>query len=167
MELRQAIEQRYSVRGYKPDPVEEEKLQLILEAAQLAPTSVNLQAFRVLVIPTAGRQEQLKQIYNREWFMEAPLLLGICAVTEKAWVRRDGRYYGDVDAAIVMEHIILTATSLGLGTCWVAAFKLDAAKEVLELDETLDLIAFTPIGYASTTPPERSRKSLSELVIYK
>ncbi|MCL6458016.1 MAG: nitroreductase family protein [Gorillibacterium sp.] len=167
MDVREAIEQRYSVRGYKPDLVEDEKLQQILEAAQLAPTCVNLQAFRILVIPTAGRQEQLKQIYKPEWFVEAPLLLGICIVKEKGWVRRDGRYYGDVDAAIVMDHIILTATSLGLGTCWVAAFKLDVAKAVLELDDTLDLIAFTPIGYARTLPPERTRKPLTELVIYK
>ena len=167
MDVREAIEQRYSVRGYKKDLVEAEKLQLILEAAQLAPTCVNLQAFRIIVIPTEGRQEELKRIYNQEWFVEAPLLLGVCAVPEKGWVRRDGKYYGDVDAAIVMDHIILTATSLGLGTCWVAAFKPDAAKEVLELDETLELIALTPIGYASAKPPKRSRKPLEELVIYK
>jgi nitroreductase len=99
--------------------------------------------------------------------VEAPLLLGVCAIPEKSWVRRDGRYYGDVDAAIVMDHIILAATGQGLGTCWVAAFKADAAKEVLELDESMELIALTPIGYASTTPPERKRKPLEELVIYK
>jgi len=167
MEVLEAIKQRYSVRGYKSDPVEENKLQYILEAAQLAPTCVNLQAFRILVIPTEGRQEELKRIYNRDWFVEAPYIIGVCALPEKSWVRRDGRYYGDVDAAIVMDHIILAATSVGLGSCWVAAFKADAAKEVLELDDTMELIALTPIGYANTEAPERKRKPLEELVLYK
>ncbi len=117
MDFADLSRQRYSVRAYKPDPVEEIKLQQVLEAARLAPTAANRQPFRLIVIRTAGRKEDLKRLYSREWFSQAPLVIGICAQPQGAWVRRDGKNYADVDATIAMAHLILAATDLGLGTC--------------------------------------------------
>lgn len=166
MDFFEVIEKRYSVRGYKADEVEKEKLDKILEAARLAPTAVNYQPFKVFVIETKGREEELKKIYKKDWFVEAPLILGVCLVPEKAWVRRDGKGYGDVDAAIIMDHIILAATALGLGTCWIGAFDAQAAKEVLGLDDSLEPIAFTPVGYAVEREIKRARKPLEDIVVY-
>ena len=118
MEFLQLVRQRYSVRAYKPDPVEEEKLQEILEAGRLAPTAANRQAFQIIVIQTKGREEELKQVYGRDWFVQAPLVLCVCAIPAENWTRRgDNKNYYDVDAAIVMDHLILAAASMGLGTC--------------------------------------------------
>ncbi|MDD4169263.1 MAG: nitroreductase family protein [Desulfotomaculaceae bacterium] len=167
MEFLDAIKKRYSVRSYKPDPVEQEKLAIILEAARLAPTAANRQAFKVIVIETSGRKEDLKKIYGKDWFGEAPLVLGVCSIPGGCWVRSDKKNYSDVDAAIVMDHIILAATDQGLGTCWVGAFNLQAAKEVLGLDDSMEPVAFTPLGYAKDTMIKKSRKSLDDLVIYK
>jgi nitroreductase len=167
MKMRDLIKVRYSVRSYKPDPVEEEKLQQVLEAARLAPTAANRQPFQLIVIRTAGREAELKRIYHREWFVQAPLILCACGIPGEGWIRMDGKPYVDVDVTIAMDHLILTATELGLGTCWIAAFEPLAAREVLGLPDGVEPIAFTPLGYAADRPAPKKRKPLSELVRYE
>lgn len=166
MDFTELIQRRYSVRAYRADPVDAETLQAVLDAARWAPTAANQQPFRLLVIPTAGREEGLRRIYNRAWFTQAPLVLGICALPARGWVRMDGKPYADVDVAIAMDHLILAATNLGLGTCWIAAFNPAAAREVLELPDGVEPIAFTPLGYPADRPGKKTRKPLSDLVQY-
>jgi nitroreductase len=91
MNFTNLTQKRYSVRAYKSDPVEEDTLQQVLEAARLAPTAANRQPFQLVVIHTSGRQADLKRLYHREWFTQAPLVIGVCALPEAAWVRRDGK----------------------------------------------------------------------------
>jgi nitroreductase len=155
---------RYSVRSYKPEPVEDDKLQLVLQAACLAPTAANRQAFRIIVTLTKNRESELLRIYNRPWFVQAPVVICICAIPNEAWVRSDGRNYSDVDAAIVMDHLVLAATDLGLGTCWIAAFDPIAAREVLRIPEQVNPIAFTPLGYPADQSLAKKRKNLDDLV---
>ncbi|NLY19395.1 MAG: nitroreductase [Clostridiaceae bacterium] len=167
MDFFDVLQKRFSVRSYKKEPVEQEKLNKILEAAQLAPTACNLQSFKIIVAKTDGRRELFKKIYHRPWFSEAPYVLGVCALTDKCWVRSDQKSYADVDAAIVMDHIILAATALGLGTCWIGAFDPEAVKEAFELEDGIEPIAFTPLGYPNENYVKRKRKPLEELVIFK
>lgn len=168
MDIQEVIRKRYSVRSYKPDPVENEKLAQILEAARLAPTASNNQPFKVIVIHTVGHKAELKKIYGRSFFTEPPLVLCVCVVHSQSWTRRvDRRGFYDVDAAIVMDHMILTATSLGLGTCWIGAFNPIAAREFLQLPEDVEPVLFTPLGYPADQPKEKERKPLSELVRYE
>jgi nitroreductase len=155
---------RRSVRGYRPDPVEETKLALVLEAARLAPTAANRQAFRVHVLGVRGREAELARIYERAWFTQAPLVIGVTGFPARNWVRRDGRNYVDVDCAIVMDHLILQATDLGLGTCWIAAFDPVAAREALALPDDEEPVAFTPLGYPADEPRPKARKPLAELL---
>lgn len=167
MDFARLIETRYSVRAFKPDPIENEQLQQVLEAARLAPTAANRQPFQLLVVHTAGREEELGRIYGRDWFVQAPLVIGICGVPGLAWSRQDGMSYHVVDATIVMDHLILAAANLGLGTCWVGAFDPDAAREVLGLPDTVEPIAFTPLGHPADEPKPKKRKPLSDLVRYE
>jgi nitroreductase len=167
MELSEVIQKRYSVRSYKGDPVEEFKLQKVLEAARLAPTATNRQSFQFIVIHTSGREMELSRIYSRAWFVQAPLIICACAIPTEAWVRSDRKNYCDVDVAIAMDHLILAATDVGLGTCWVAAFDPAAAREILGLPESVEPIAFTPLGYANDWPGEKKRKSLTEIIKYE
>ncbi len=167
MKFLELAEKRYSVRAYKPDPVEEDKLQQVLEAARLAPTATNAQPFQVIVIHTAGREAELNRIYKRDWFVQAPLVICICGIPAQGWVRRDGKNYTEVDVAIAMDHLILAATDAGLGACWVAAFDATAAREVLGLPDDVEPIAFTPLGYPADQPGSKKRKPLSELVRYE
>ncbi len=167
MDFQQIIRNRYSVRSYRPDPVGEEALAQLLESARLAPTAANRQAFQLVVIHTRGREEELKRIYPRDWFVQPPLVICICGIPGDNWVRRDARNYVDVDAAIVMDHLILAATELGLGTCWIGAFDPEAARQVLGLPDGVEPIAFTPLGYSADTPRARLRKPLADLVRYE
>jgi len=167
MEFSELIKKRYSVRAYKPDPVEEEKLQQVLEAVRLAPTAANLQPFQFIVIHTAGREQELRRIYRPDWFVKAPLILCACALPAEGWSRVDGKPYADVDVAIAMDHLILAATELGLGTCWIAAFDPAIAREVLGLPGGVEPIAFTPLGYPADRPGRKRRKELAELVRYE
>ena len=167
MEFSELIQKRYSVRAYKPDPVEEDKLRQVLEAARLAPTANNRQCFQIIVIHTQGREAELKRIYKVDWFVQAPLVICLCGLPSKAWVRSDGKNYADVDVAIVMDHLILAAANLGLGTCWIGAFDPAAAREVLGLPDDVEPVAFTPLGYPADQPRTKKRKPLSELVRYE
>jgi len=167
MDFGELIRRRYSVRAYKPDAVPQEALDAVLEAAILAPTAANRQPFRILVIHTAGRQEELKRIYKNAWFTQAPLVIGLIGVPSEGWTRRDGKNYTDVDVAIAMDHLILAATEQGLGTCWIGAFDLPAAREVLGLPEDAEPIVFTPLGYPADAPRPKKRRAKEELVKYE
>jgi nitroreductase len=167
MEFADLIQGRYSVRAYKPDPVEQDKLEQVLDAARLAPTAANRQPFQLVVIHTAGREAELQRIYGREWFVQAPLVICACGVVDQTWVRRDGKSYSDVDVAIVMDHLILAAANAGLGTCWIGAFDAAAARKVLGLPEGVEPVVLTPLGYAADTPGPKKRKALSEVVRYE
>jgi nitroreductase len=167
MEFEQLIHARYSVRAYKRDPIPEQVLAKLLEAARIAPTAANRQAFRILVIQTVGREKELKRIYGRDWFVQAPVVIAVCALTDSCWVRADGKSYCDVDAAIVMDHLILAAADQGLGSCWVGAFDARAARRILKLPESVEPIAFTPLGYPGDQPGQKKRKSIVELVRYE
>jgi len=168
MDFPELIAARYSVRAYRPDPVEDEKLQAVLEAARLAPTAANRQPFQLVVLHTAGREADIGKIYRRPWFVQAPLVIAVCAISSQAWVRESDRFNARlIDAAIVADHLILAAANLGLGTCWVAAFNVDAARSVLQLPVDAEPVIFTPLGYPADSPGPKVRKPLSELVRYE
>jgi nitroreductase len=168
MDFQKLMEMRYSVRAYKSDPVPEKSLRLVLDAARMAPTAANRQPFQILVIHTEGRQQELGRIYNREWFVQAPLILGICAVNDEAWTRKsDNACYAKVDAAIAFDHLILAAANLGLGTCWIAAFDPMAAREILKLPDNAEPVAFTPLGYPADRISTKQRKKIETLVRYE
>ena len=168
MDFLELARQRYSVRAYQLDPVEDEKLNQVLEAALIAPTASNRQPFQLLVIHTSGREDELATIYQRPWFVQAPLIICACAAPGQGWTRSsDGANYSIVDVAIAFDHLTLAAASLGLGTCWVAAFNPTRAREVLLIPPEIDPIALTPLGYPADKPTQKIRKPISELVRYE
>jgi len=167
MEFEDLIRERYSVRSYQSRPVEDEKLEKVLDAARLAPTAANKQPFQLMVVKTESRKDELKRVYPADWFSQAPLVICACAVKSESWTRRDGRNYVDVDTTIAMDHLILAATNLGLGTCWIAAFDAEAAREVLKIPDDVEPLLFTPLGYPADEIGTKTRKDLDELVRYQ
>ncbi len=166
MDFIELINKRYSVRAYKPFPVEDEKLQTVLNSARLAPTAANRQPFQIIVTKTSRKKQKLLSIYPRDWFVQAPLVLCVCGLPSAAWVRKDGRTYLDVDVAIVMDHMTLAAAELGLGTCIIAAFDVVNARRVLAIPDEVEPILFTPLGYPAVHPGIKKRKDLTALVRY-
>lgn len=168
MDFSQLVTHRYSSRSYHERPVETEKINLVLEAARLAPTAANQQPFQLIVIQTKGREKELLRIYDRSWFVEGPYVICACGLPDQGWVRHkyDSKNYTEVDVAIVVDHITLQAAELGLGTCWVAAFDPQAARQTLGIPENVEPVAFTPLGYPKDARTDKARKPLSELVRY-
>ena len=167
MDFFKTIENRYSVRSYKNKAVEKIKLDKILHAANVAPTATNSQPFKIFIAKTKGNEEALSKVYEREWFIEAPIVLCVVSIPEKAWKRQDGKNYHEVDATIVSDHIILAATALGLGSCWIANFDEKATREFFDIPRYMVPEIITPIGYANDAPHKKVRRDISELVNYK
>jgi nitroreductase len=167
MDFLKLAEARRSVRAYQSIPVEDDKLAQVLEAARLAPTASNLQPFRLIVIHTRGRETELRRVYDKEWFVQAPLIICACGVPAEAWVRDDGTSLHRVDVAIVMDHLILAATDLGLGTCWVAAFDAHAARQALGIPTVVEPLVMTPLGYPADGPGEKTRRPKADLIRYE
>ena len=169
MSFAELVRARYSVRAYRPDSVPDDLLAQVLEAGRLAPTAANRQPIRILVIHTAGREAELGRLYAKDWFTAAPVILGVCSVAREAWVREkiDGRSYADIDAAIVMDHLVLAATDLGLGTCWIASVDPAVARDVLGLPDDVEPLLFTPLGFPADAPGPKERRPLADLVHFE
>jgi nitroreductase len=167
MDFYEVVEKRRSVRGYRKDPVEEDKLQRVLNAARLAPSAANRQPWRFFVVRDAALRAKLLEAYSQKWFVEAPVIICACARPSEAWERGDGKSYADVDVTIAMDHLVLAATAEGLGTCWIGAFKPDRLRSVLGLPPDLEPVALTPLGYPAGAAKPTRRKALDEIVEYR
>jgi len=164
MDFYEVIRTRRSIRGYQERPVEEDKLQRILEAARLAPSAANRQPWQFLVIKTEKIKKEFQRAYNKDWFWQAPVIICACGIKKEAWIRSDGKSYLDVDVAIAMDHLVLAATAEGLGTCWIGAFNPSEVKKILNLPDDIEPVALTPLGYPATSPKPTHRKLLGKIV---
>ncbi len=158
MSLIQLVEERYSVRGYQNREVERDKLLQVLEAGRLAPSAVNFQPVHLYVLEKKEDKEKLYEVYGRDWIKEAPVIIAICGDHSKSWKRKDGKDHCDIDAAIVVDHMTLAATDLGLGTCWICAFDAKRSHDILALPENLEVVALLTLGYASVEPPTMKKR---------
>lgn len=178
MEFSDLLKARTSVREYSEQPVEEQKITYVLECARLAPSAINKQCWRFIVIKNKKTREEISKtsIVNR-WLKTAPVLIVCCADPTES-VTNNGIEYYTVDVAIAFEHVILAATDVGLGTCWVAGFKEEELKKILEIPKRIRVVALTPLGYPvdkkgmreqiiKTLLKAKKRKTLEEIVHYE
>ncbi|MBQ2987929.1 MAG: nitroreductase family protein [Clostridia bacterium] len=147
MKFLELAKERFSVRSFKKDAIEEEKLQAILEAGRVAPTACNLQPQKIYVIQSEEMREKLASVCR--FTFGAPTVLAICYDKDKAWKNdlTPGYCSGETDAAIVCTHMMLEAWELGIGSCWVAWFNAEEVHAALGLPENVELCGLLPIGY--------------------
>lgn len=166
--FKELTEERYSVRDYKDIAIETEKLNYILECARMAPSAVNFQPWKIYVItPESSVKNDILSCYAREWIKTAPYCLVCCIQHNQSWKRSsDNKDHGDIDIAILTEHICLAATEQGLGTCWVCNFDTERCKSVLNLNNDEEPAVLIPIGYPSdkSIKKEKNRKAINEIV---
>ncbi len=156
---------RCSVRDYLDAPISDAVIEKVLEVGRLAPSACNNQPTAFIVIKDDDTRGKLQLVYNRQWFLRAPVIIAACCDRTLSWRRSDGKDYGDVDVAIALDHLTLAATEMGLGTCWIANFNAAEAKAALMIPSTVDPIAFTPLGYpAPGTTARKSRKNLADMI---
>jgi nitroreductase len=165
MEFDDVIRHRYSVRSFSSEKVDRSFILEILEAARMAPSAVNFQPWHFIVITDPENLVDIQEVYPRNWFREAPVCIVVCSDHRQSWKRKsDGKDFADVDAAIVIDHLVLKATDLGLGTCWVCNFDTEMIRKKLQLPECIEPIALIPLGYTTSETPPKSRKPLSEII---
>lgn len=168
MDFLELVKKRHSVRGYKPIPIEDEKLGKVLEAARMAPTGANRQQFQLIVVAhTKGREAELRKIYDKDWFVQAPVVICACAIVTPGQPFREAG--ASLNIGIVVDHLILAATSLGLGSCWIGAFNHDEAIKALGLPEEAKPVICCALGYIDETVPPRpkTRKPIGDLVRFE
>lgn len=159
------IEKRHSVRSFKNEPVSREQIEHLLESCRLAPSAVNYQPWRFVVVTDPAVREALNAAYPRDWFRDAPVVIVACGDHGASWKRRDGKDHCDIDVAIAGEHLALAAVEAGLGSCWICAFDVAACATALHLPATVEPIALFPIGVPSEDAvPMKVRKELDEIV---
>jgi len=169
MSVLDVIRARKSTRKYREDPIPEEALNRILEAARLAPSGKNLQPWKFIIVKDQGLKDRLAEASIRQYFMaKAPLIIVACAFPDDCYERM-GRYMKSwpVDVAIAVEHMMLQAQEEGLGTCWIGAFEESEVKAVLDVPEYVRVLALTPLGYPDDVPKDRGRKNLEEIICYE
>jgi nitroreductase len=169
MNVSEAIRRRRSVRAYLDKPVEQEKLERVLEAARRAPSAKNMQEWKFVVVRDKATREKLIDAARGQKFVgEAPVVIAACG-TITDYVMTCGQLTYPIDVAIAVDHMTLQAAEEGLGTCWIGAFHEDKAKELLGIPKEIRVVALLPLGYPaeSLAPREKARKPLSEIVLWE
>ncbi len=145
MEFMDVVVARKSVRGYADKPVEDEKLSKVLEVARLAPSWANKQCCKYIVVKDKTKIQELAGSLNG-WLKQAPVIVVACADPKDSGDRNGMNYYL-VDVGISMQQLVLAATDLELGTCWIGAFDEAKVKKALGVPENIKVVAMTPVGY--------------------
>ena len=167
MDVFAAISQRSSIRAYKATEVEEDKLRKVLEAARLSPSASNRQEWKFIVIRNKEARKKLaKAAFGQSFIEEAPVVIVACGTESKAMLGC-GQPTHTVDLSIACAYMILEAHELGLGTCWIGAFREDETKRILNIPEHVRVVAMIPLGYPNQPPSKKFRKSLDQIVCHE
>jgi len=199
MDVSEAIKKRRSIRKFKPDPIPEEKIRLLLESARLAPSGTNTQPWRFVVIKDNDTKKKLQEAaHNQRHIGRAPVIIVCCAdlkafkefpervdelIESGALPERTREVFipylskgmdtvtkdalmvaAAANVAIAVEHIVLQAVEIGLGTCWVRWYEDDKVKEILGIPEHVEVMALLPVGVPDEEPSQRPRLSLDKIV---
>ena len=138
----------------------------LVEVLRRAQSAANAQPWHFIIVDESTRGE-FNEVFTKEGFKRAPLVIVACAEPEKAWVRKaDGRNYAWVDVAIAVTEMIGAATAEGLGTCWVAAIDPERVKKILSIPDNIDVVGVIAIGYPvkELVREEKNRKPLEEII---
>ncbi|MEM3578848.1 MAG: nitroreductase family protein [Candidatus Bathyarchaeia archaeon] len=168
MDLFEVIEKRRSIRKFKPDPIPKENLKKILEAGRLAPSGGNRQPWRFIVVRNLETKKALACAANNQLFIADAdtviVALGDPKESTKLPYKLSAtRIPHKQDPMIAVEHMVLAATALGYGTCWIGAFNEEEVRKILKIPENLAVIVLLAVGVPNEDPAPKPRKAFSEI----
>lgn len=169
MDFLELTKNRYSCRSFMDKPVEQEKLDLILEAGRVAPTARNIQPQRILVLTDKSELSKLSECTKYGW--NAPVIMIICYDKNVVYKRiYDDMDFGFIDGSIVTTQMMLEIQNLGLGTTWIGAFDPAKVRDVYNIPNNYEIVALLPVGYPSEdahpSKLHEDRKPIEETVFY-
>jgi nitroreductase len=170
------LKRRVSCRAYLDRPLDRATINTLIEAARWAPSACNSQTWRFVAVTaraTIARiaDAAMRPVVPNRWLAQAPLIIAGCSrldiVANRIGARVTGVEYYQIDLGIALEHVVLKATELGLGTCWVGWFKEAVVKHLLGIPRTIKVSALLAVGHpAPAAPRPRRRKALDEILFY-
>jgi nitroreductase len=168
MDLLEIIKNRRSIRSYKKRDLPQEIIEKLLEAARWAPSAGNVQPWAFVVASSQKMKQSLSMAtYGQRELEEASVVFVVCAdekLAEQSYGVRGKSLYCLQDTAAAIQNIMLTAYSLGLGSCWIGAFKENEVRQVIKAPKEKRPIALIPVGYPNEAPAARSRRPVSEIM---
>ncbi len=165
MSVMEIIKKRKSVRAFLDREIEPEKLDTLLEAARLAPSASNRQEWRFIIVRKKEMRQELAKAANGQTFIgQAPVVIVACAETNNH-VMACGQLCYPIDVAISLDHLSLTATEMGIGSCWIGAFDEEKVKSLLGIPNTMRVVELMPLGYPKDPAPVmKNRRAIDEIV---
>lgn len=173
------METRRSIRKYINKQVEDEKILQLIESARIAPSGSNTQPWHFIIVKSESIREDLsKASHNQKWMSTAPVHI-VCVADIRTRIKDDVDIVINEnspqpelkliirDATIAIEHIVLEAENLGLGTCWVAWFIQEDIRPILNIPSDKYVVGIIPVGYADERPKPRPRKKLEDIIHYE
>jgi len=171
MNVLEAIKGRRSIRAFKNQGVPAEIVEELIDAARWAPSAGNIQPWEFIIVRKPRIKRRLVETALGQMFIEeASVVIVVCADEERSsqgYGVRGKTLYCIQDTAAAMQNIHLTAYSLGLGTCWVGAFREEETRKILKIPRGMRPVAIIPVGYPAEAPTARMRKSTSQIVHYE
>ena len=176
MALFDLLKHRKSIRDFLDRPVERKKIMMCLEAARLAPSACNSQPWKFIVVDDRQLKDKLgdaafRGIYSMNSFCKmASVLVVVVSEKSKFLARIGGMFRGTkyylIDIGVAIEHFVLQAEDLGLGTCWIGWFNVRAVKSVLEIPHRKKIDILIALGYREKTRSEHSREPIDKIASF-
>lgn len=166
MDTLNCLKTRRSIRKFLDIPVEQEKLNNILEAARNAPCAGNLQEWKfILITEEAAREKVAEACLGQLWISQAPLVIVVCSdpAKPKKFYNEAGERFAVMDGAAAVENMLLAAHVQELASCWVSAFEEDMLRRELNIPEKIYIIAVLPIGYPDEKVPKPPKLTLEDM----
>jgi len=174
MNVFKAIQSRRSIRKFRPDPIPEEHLDKVLEAARLAPSAGNRQPWRFVVVKDETTRARMADLADNQTFVgSAPVVIAAFGDPDDspASYRQDPMVAYKQDPMIAVEHMCLVAVELGLGTCWIGPaspnYDVEEIKRLLGIPERMYMTCLLPLGYPDHSPNARSRKPREKIIFHE
>jgi len=171
MDVLEAVRGRRSTRTFKHQDVPAEIVEKLIDAARSAPSAGNVQPWEFIIVRESEIKRRLARAALDQLFIEeAPVVIVVCANENRSSQRyghRGKTLYCIQDTAAATQNILLTAHSLGLGTCWVGAFREEEVGEILKVPQGIRPMAIVPLGHPDEAPSPRGWRPKEQIVHYE
>ena len=162
MSLVDAIFSRRSIRSYEDREIPENVLNNILEAGRQSPSAANRQPIHFIVLTDPEIRKVLSRNIFSRFIKDSPITIVGCANTDDILTGK----WSIIDASIALQNMVVAAWAMGVGSCWIGAFREEKVKRLLSIPKGWKVVALITFGYPAEQPKQRRKKPIEELVSF-